>query len=178
MALLECRSAEDVRERAKRQYEWHRQQYAVKHCETAPIVEPTPVVQSEPEPIAPEPIVEPFIPPAPVVVAHTFVLNGAAYARSPTIGQIIDLVCAAFKVSKGDLLSDRRTQDIVVPRQVVMYLARTCTKQSLPFIGKHLGGRDHTTILSGLKKIDRLRARDPSFESLLDELSTTLRQPT
>lgn len=117
--------------------------------------------------IAPPPVPAPE--PAPNV-------DSVEEIKYPTFAQIVSLVCERFQVTKIDLMSHRRTQNVVLPRQVVMYLARTCTLQTLPFIGLHLGGRDHTTILSGLRKIERMRAARPEFDAMLQELIGALKR--
>ena len=67
-----------------------------------------------------------------------------------------------FGVTIEELTGKRRSRDIVVPRQVAMYLLRSEIELSLPQIGSHLGGRDHTTIMHGCKKLDILVAqKDP-----------------
>lgn len=66
--------------------------------------------------------------------------------------------CEHFKVTFTDLISDRRTLDIILPRHVAMYLCKRLTTETLPGIGRAFGGRDHTTVLSGCRKIERLRA--------------------
>ena len=59
-----------------------------------------------------------------------------------------------------DMRSARRTANIVRPRQVAMYLAKTLTLRSLPEIGRRFGGRDHTTVLHAVRKITALVAKD------------------
>lgn len=116
-------------------------------------VEPPPLAAFEPEMLqaeAPEPI------------------------RFPTIASIIDLVCRVYGIAKMDLLSHRRTLDIVLPRQVAQALAVRLTPHSLPAIGKHFGNRDHTTILSSKRKIERLRAADPDFDRAMLDLESRL----
>ena len=71
---------------------------------------------------------------------------------------IIKLVCQSFGVSRIDLISERRTAKIVLPRMIACWLMRHHTTMSLPQIGGRLGGRDHTTVLSAIRKIDRLLA--------------------
>lgn len=71
----------------------------------------------------------------------------------PRIDQIIDRVCAAFRCTKQDLTSNRRNRAATVPRHVCMALAKRLTRNSLPQIGLKLGGRDHTTILHGVRKM-------------------------
>ena len=70
-----------------------------------------------------------------------------------------------YSVSRADILSSRRTAVVVKPRQVAMFLAKTLTMRSLPEIGRRFGGRDHTTVLHAVRKIealcsDRRRLRD------------------
>lgn len=65
-------------------------------------------------------------------------------------------VCAKFQLSTKDLRSPCRDRSIARPRQIAMYLARELTTASYPAIGRHLGGRDHTTILYGKRRITQL----------------------
>src|SRR5947208_9463121 len=69
------------------------------------------------------------------------------------IEDIQRVVARQYNVSRADLLSSRRTANVVRPRQVAMYLAKTLTLRSLPEIGRRFGGRDHTTVLHGVRKI-------------------------
>ena len=59
--------------------------------------------------------------------------------------------------------SPRRARQVARPRQVAMYLAKQLTSRSLPEIGRKFGGRDHTTVMHAVKKVDELRDRDASF---------------
>jgi chromosomal replication initiator protein len=63
-------------------------------------------------------------------------------------------------VSRSDLLSPRRARSIVRPRQIGMYLAKKLTSRSLPEIGKRFGGRDHSTVLHAVRKIEELLKAD------------------
>src|SRR5438270_6873284 len=72
------------------------------------------------------------------------------------IEDIQRVVARHYNVSRGDLLSSRRTANVVRPRQVAMYLAKTLTLRSLPEIGRRFGGRDHTTVLHAVCKIENL----------------------
>ena len=65
-------------------------------------------------------------------------------------------VCKHFDVKLLDMLSKRRTAEIVKPRQIAMYLAKTLTLKSLPDIGRRFGGRDHTTALHAIRKMEGL----------------------
>jgi chromosomal replication initiator protein len=75
-------------------------------------------------------------------------------------------------VSRADLLSSRRTANVVRPRQVAMYLAKILTLRSLPEIGRRFGGRDHTTVLHAVRKIETLAGND---SALADEIETLKR---
>ena len=70
------------------------------------------------------------------------------------IEDIQRIVARQYNVSRSDLLSSRRTANVVRPRQVAMYLAKTLTLRSLPEIGRRFGGRDHTTVLHAVRKIE------------------------
>lgn len=73
----------------------------------------------------------------------------------PTFGLILRVCCHYFGCSKATLLADRRVRPIVRYRQIVAYLAKDMTLHSLPEIGRRLGGRDHTTILHGVRKTEQ-----------------------
>lgn len=77
-----------------------------------------------------------------------------------SIESIQRAVCNYFNVSRTDLLSQRRDRNIVRPRQIGYYLSKKLTLRSLPEIGRRFGGRDHTSALSGIRKIEQLRASD------------------
>ena len=72
-----------------------------------------------------------------------------------TPDMIIKIVAEHFNVSVSDIISKKKSQDIVYPRQLIMYLCRTLTDVALSLIGKKLGNRDHTTIIHGYEKIQR-----------------------
>lgn len=81
-------------------------------------------------------------------------LVGAREPRRVRIEDIQRVVARHYNVSKADLLSSRRTRTIVRPRQIAMYLAKILTPRSLPEIGRRFGGRDHTTVLHAVRKIE------------------------
>ncbi len=70
------------------------------------------------------------------------------------IDDILRIVSKHYGVSRGDILSQRRNRSIVWPRQIGMYLAKSLTSRSLPEIGRRFGGRDHTTVLHAIRKIE------------------------
>jgi chromosomal replication initiator protein len=94
-------------------------------------------------------------------------LVGAREPRRVRIEDIQRVVARHFNVSKSDLLSSRRTRTIVRPRQIAMYLAKVLTPRSLPEIGRRFGGRDHTTVLHAVRKIEELIEGD---KTLADEI--------
>ena len=76
------------------------------------------------------------------------------------IEDIQKVVARQFNVARNDLLSNRRTRQIVRPRQIAMYLSKTMTPRSLPEIGRRFGGRDHTTVLHAVRKVEELISKD------------------
>jgi chromosomal replication initiator protein len=89
------------------------------------------------------------------------------------IEEIQRMVARQYNVSRADLLSSRRTANVVRPRQVAMYLAKTLTLRSLPEIGRRFGGRDHTTVLHAVRKIENLVHSD---NALAEEIELLKRQ--
>ena len=85
-------------------------------------------------------------------------------------------VSERFDLSLAELCGDRRSQNIVYPRQVAMYLSRELTDSSLPKIGKQFGGRDHTTVIHATSKIARLIREDRSVYNLVQELTARVKQ--
>jgi hypothetical protein len=83
-------------------------------------------------------------------------------------------VCQHYGVSLADLCSRRRDTAIVLPRQVAVWLCRRLTTHSMPAIGHHFGGRDHTTILHAARRVDELRQSDAVMQGLLDAFITAL----
>jgi chromosomal replication initiator protein len=83
-----------------------------------------------------------------------------ASERKVTIDEILRKVADHYNLRMSDLLSARRARQVARPRQVAMYLAKTLTSKSLPDIGRRFGGRDHTTVIHAVRKIEELRASD------------------
>ena len=90
------------------------------------------------------------------------------------IEDIQKLVANHFNVSRADILSSRRTANVVRPRQIAMYLAKVLTLRSLPEIGRRFGGRDHTTVLHAVRKIETLSHSDGSLSEELELLKRIL----
>jgi chromosomal replication initiator protein len=81
-------------------------------------------------------------------------------AKRVRIEDILRIVSRHFKVPRNDLLSSRRSRDVVRPRQIAMYLAKSLTSRSLPEIGRRFGGRDHTTVLHSVRKVEQMMKDD------------------
>ncbi len=134
-----------------------------------------------PEPPAPEPIPEPValhieiteMPQETMVQVHRKTPEPPV-VRQPSIAETIDAVCQRFNISRNDLLSQRRTRNVLLPRQIAMYLAKNLTLRSLPHIGRHFGGRDHTTVIHSVNKIAALRLVDWSIDYHCRELESIL----
>ena len=80
--------------------------------------------------------------------------------RKVSIEDIKRKVCDHYNLRLSDITSARRARAVARPRQVAMYLSKTLTAKSLPEIGRGFGGRDHTTVIHAVKKIEELRAAD------------------
>jgi chromosomal replication initiator protein len=93
-----------------------------------------------------------------------------------SIRRIQELVSERFQLTMDELCGDKRSQNIVYPRQVAMYLSRELTDSSLPKIGKEFGGRDHTTVIHATSKIARLIREDRSVYNLVQELTARVKQ--
>jgi chromosomal replication initiator protein len=94
-----------------------------------------------------------------------------------SVERIQETVIERFGISMQELVGDRRSQAIVYPRQVAMYLCRELTDSSLPKIGKKFGGRDHTTVIHATSKIAKLIQEDRSVYNLVQELTARIKQP-
>jgi hypothetical protein len=91
----------------------------------------------------------------------------------PKIELIQKIVCRHFNIVLKDMLSARRTADVVYPRQIAMFLCKEFTKRSLPEIGRRFGGRDHTTALHAVRVIGE---REQKIESLAADLKALREQ--
>jgi chromosomal replication initiator protein len=96
--------------------------------------------------------------------------------RRVKIEDIQRVVARQYNVSRADLLSSRRTANVVRPRQVAMYLAKTLTLRSLPEIGRRFGGRDHTTVLHAVRKIENLVNNDTGLAEEIESLKRQLQE--
>lgn len=85
-------------------------------------------------------------------------------------------VCRFYSVSHSDIIGSKRSQAIVFPRQIAMYLARELTDMSLPKIGDEFGGRDHTTVMHATAKIQKLMGAQRDVYNQIQQLTNTIRQ--
>jgi chromosomal replication initiator protein len=96
--------------------------------------------------------------------------------RRITFQQIFDVVTKYYNVRLGDLQSKKRHKSIAFPRQVCMFLARKYTRYSLEEIGGHFGGRDHTTVLHAVRKIEGLVGADMALAEEIEILKRQLQE--
>ena len=97
-----------------------------------------------------------------------------ASERRVTIEEIQKRVATHFNIRVSDMHSARRARSVARPRQVAMYLSKQLTSRSLPEIGRKFGGRDHTTVMHAVKKVEELREQDASFNEDVELLRRML----
>ena len=97
-----------------------------------------------------------------------------AHEKKVTIDEIQRRVADYYTIKLADMVSARRAREVARPRQVAMYLAKRLTPRSLPEIGRRFGGRDHTTVMHAVKRIDELRATDRELDADVTQLSRLL----
>lgn len=93
-----------------------------------------------------------------------------------TIDEIQNKVSNYYNINVDDLISSRRLRSFARPRQVAMYLSKKLTSRSLPEIGRKFGGRDHTTVIHAVKKIEQLKSENEKFDedvSVLTQIITS-----
>lgn len=94
--------------------------------------------------------------------------------RKVSIEEIQRKVAEHYNIRLADMIGPKRVRTVARPRQIAMYLAKQMTSRSLPEIGRRFGGRDHTTIMHGVKKIEELRGSDRSLSEDIDLLRRLL----
>lgn len=97
-------------------------------------------------------------------------------SRPIPISSIQREVCRFYGVSHAEIIGSKRTQSIVYPRHVAMYLSQELTDLSLPKIGQEFGGRDHTTVMHAREKIQKLMASQRDVYNQVQQLTSTIRQ--
>jgi chromosomal replication initiator protein len=103
-------------------------------------------------------------------------LYPAGHSETYSIAEIQTAACEQFGISSDELLSTSRAARISGPRQVAMYLAREMTDESLPAIGRHFGGRDHTTVLHAWRRTATRITLDTSTRAAVEKLRTRISQ--
>lgn len=98
----------------------------------------------------------------------------SAHAKMVTLDNIIRTVARYYNIKIQDLTGSRRTRSIARPRQIAMALAKELTNHSLPEIGEQFGGRDHTTVLHAVRKIEELKQTDNKIQDDYNLLRHTL----
>ncbi len=93
----------------------------------------------------------------------------------PTVDKIQRACAKEFNISMDEILSKRRARAIARPRQVAMYLSKQLTTRSLPDIGRRFGGRDHTTVIHAVKRIEALRKTDPALNTSVETVIELLK---
>ena len=97
-------------------------------------------------------------------------------ARRVRIEDILKMVSRHYKVPRNELLSARRSRDVVRPRQIAMFLAKALTSRSLPEIGRRFGGRDHTTVLHSVRKVEQMIKDDLELAQEIELLKRMLEE--
>lgn len=161
LRLHDCKTADEVLEHYKR-VRARTNQWKAPQPVPAPIPEPPPVIKI---PI----IVMPAMTAIPVHISEA-----EPVIRHPSIHRIVGAVCQKYDIPRNDLISTRRTAPIVRARHIAMYLAKTLTLKSYPEIGRHIGDKDHTTVLAAVRKVTRLRAAFVDLNNDLAELESIL----
>ena len=94
--------------------------------------------------------------------------------RKVTVDEIQRKVSEHYNIRLSEMIGPSRVRTVARPRQIAMYLCKTLTSRSLPEIGRRFGGRDHTTIMHGVRKVEELRARDSQVAEDLELLRRAL----
>jgi len=92
-----------------------------------------------------------------------------------TVEKIQKIICHKFKITLTQLIAKNNSPKVAFPRQIAMYLSKELTKTSLPEIGKKFGGKHHTTVIHSVRKIEKLRMKDPEFNKEINSLISYIR---
>ncbi|TPW27901.1 chromosomal replication initiator protein DnaA [Martelella alba] len=103
-------------------------------------------------------------------------LVGSGEPKRVRIEDIQRVVARHYSVTRQELVSNRRTRVIVKPRQIAMFLAKTMTPRSFPEIGRRFGGRDHTTVLHAVRKIEELLEKDQKLSQEVELLKRLINE--
>lgn len=132
-----------------------------------------------PEPLPPEPEPAPpiaILPPIPnELMAEAAAIVFPNWVNA--IKRIQHAVCAEYNVTVTELCSQRRSRNVVRPRQIAMYLCKTLTDRSFPEIGRRFGGRDHTTAIAAVRRVESLCAVDEAFRLRVETVAAGIGGP-
>lgn len=105
-------------------------------------------------------------------IALQSILRGGIEGRSPLLSadRILDRVAREWGVTPDAVMSKKRTKELTVPRQVTMYLIKELLDESLVRIGRHFGGRDHSTVIHSIRKVEDQVREDPAFALRVERL--------
>ena len=95
--------------------------------------------------------------------------------KTVTPKMIIEAVAKLFRVNEDDIISKRKTKEIVVPRQVSIYLCKNLTELSFNKIGDYFGGKDHSTVMHAVKKVEYYIENDPEIKEKVSTLTKDLK---
>lgn len=98
-----------------------------------------------------------------------------AMGQRLSVDKIQRMIATEFHIGLDDMISKRRAREIARPRQIAMYFCKKFTKRSLPDIGRRFGGRDHTTVMHAVKRIENLRLEDEEFHAHMNSLEKRLK---
>ncbi len=90
--------------------------------------------------------------------------------RPITVENIQKIVCDFFNIKLSDIKAKKRTKEVALPRQIAMCLCKQLTNLSLSDIGKNFGGKDHATVIYACKQVEEKRAKDASFNKMMESL--------
>ena len=113
-------------------------------------------------------------------LAHKGVLNTGITCLWPLnprrlfIAEIQQAVADHFQLPMREMTSQRKSRDIVRPRQIAMFLCKLHTNRSYPYIGDRFGNRDHTTVMHAIKQIEKFRSCDPEMALAIQTIETRL----
>ena len=98
--------------------------------------------------------------------------------KSISIDEITKTVAAKFNIKLSDLKSEKKYKNLILPRQIAMYLSRKMTNRSFPDIGAKVGGRDHSTVIYSMNKVKKLMEKDPAVKKMVGEIEEILQSIT
>lgn len=92
-----------------------------------------------------------------------------------SIEMVQKIVASHFNIKLTDFKAKRKNKGLVIPRQIAMYLSRKLTSSSLIEIGEKFGGKDHSTVLHSIKKVEERMSQDPSFKEMIEQLQNRIK---